>query len=191
MKNILSFVIIMGLVAFCPPNEGTYRWDYKILIDPAGQALFGAAANATSIHALANLPRPTDAERKNQRAALENQKVTVTGYIIMDGQEDNDNDFHLVFKSTNTADTMIAEIPDPTTRKLRGFPGLRTKFAAGRNFVMQHIDANPTATVKPCPNGKVKVTISGIVFFDKIAHGKGHSKNGAEIHPVLDIKLAH
>jgi hypothetical protein len=191
MKNILSFVIVIGLVAFCPPNQGTYRWDYKILIDPAGQKLFGVTATLTSIHALVNLPRPTNDERKNKRAAAESQKVTVTGYIVLDGKEDNDNDFHLVFKSPNSSDTMIAEIPDPTTPKLKGFPGLRKKFTAGRNFVLQNIDANPTGDVKPCPNGKIKVTITGIVFFDKVAHGKGHSINGAEIHPVLDIKLGH
>ena len=189
MKKIaLLFCVIIGLTAFCPP-AGVLRWDNKILIDTDGLKLFTAHASPTTVDELVKLTRPSDDEMRNKRAALENQKVTVTCFIIEDGKEE-DGDYHLVAKSTTTGKTLIAEIPDPTTPKLRGFPGLKSKYTNARNFVIENIDGTP-GSIQPCPNGKVKVTITGIVFFDKIAHGNGHANNGVEIHPILDIKRVH
>jgi len=31
------------------------------------------------------------------------------------------------------------------------------------------------------------VKVTGFLFFDKMAHGNGHARNGVEIHPVLKI----
>jgi hypothetical protein len=187
-KSIVCFIMIIGLSAFCPVEQGTYRWDYKILIDADGLKLFTAKASPSTIHDLEKLTRPAPADLKNQRAALENQKVTITGYIVDDGEEP-DGDFHLVVQGSPASESLIVEIPDPNMPKLKGFPGLKSKYTAGRNFVTQNIDPHPS-TIKPCPNGKVKVTITGIVFFDKIAHGDGHADNGVEIHPVLEIRAA-
>lgn len=190
MKKISAFIVtVIFLTAYCPANQGgVYRWDYKILIDPDGVTLFSASASPSTIHALVNIPRPAKAEMHNARADAEKQKVTVTGYVVMDGQE-ADGDYHLVVTNTS-GDSLISEIPDPGQPKLNGFPGLKTKYTAARSFVEQNIDPHPGG-IKPCPNGKVKVTITGIVFFDKVAHGSGHAPNGVEIHPVLNIVPAH
>jgi len=37
----------------------------------------------------------------------------------------------------------------------------------------------------------IKLKITGILFFDKKAHGNGHSRNDIEIHPVLGIRKAN
>jgi hypothetical protein len=187
-KYVFLLVVIIGLSAFCPP-AGVLRWDNKILIDPDGLKLFNAHTSPSSVDELVKLIRPEKNELGKNRAELEKQKVTLTCFIMEDGKE-ADGDYHLVLKSTSTGKTLIAEIPDPETPKLKGFPGLRSKYSKARNFVLENVDATP-GEIQPSPHGKVKVIITGIVFFDKPAHGHGHSDNGVEIHPILDIKLAH
>jgi hypothetical protein len=85
--------------------------------------------------------------------------------------------------------TLIAEIPDPSAPKLKGFPDLKKNYTDARNFIKENLGDPPSAVT---PLGEpVKVKITGIVFFDKVAHGNGHATNGAEIHPVLKISKAH
>ena len=174
--------------AFSPP-QGVYRWDYKLLIDPVGaNNVYPSIATSTTIKKLVNILRPNKDEMKNKRADAEKKKVKLIAWVVMAGKEDNDFDYHLVLKSLTGNDSMIAEIPDPEQVKLKGFPNLKKDYSKGRAFVERAVDNNP-GSVRPVDH-PVKVNITGIVFFDKTAHGKGHSKNGVEIHPVLKISPA-
>ena len=121
-------------------------------------------------------------------ADAEKKKIKITAYVVMGRKEDNDFDYHLVLKSLTGNDSMIAEIPDPEQIKLKGFPGLRHDYAKARAFVEKNID-DDQSEVKEVNHVKVKIT--GIIFFDKTAYGKGHSENGVEIHPVLEIVPPH
>ena len=186
-KYILLF-LLLPCYALSPIGEcgGKYRWDYKICIDPEGIALLNTTAEPTTINALTkHTNRPIADEMYMQRATAEKRKVTLTAYVIMCGKED-DEDFHLVLKSTTGKDTLIAEIPDPACPKVKGYPYLVNKYSKARQFVLANIDDSPGG-IKPVDK-IVKVKVTGIVFFDKIAHGSGHAPNGVEIHPILDIK---
>lgn len=143
-----------------------------------------------SISNLANVsttPRPAQSKlSKGKRAEAEKRKVTITAYIIATGAEP-DGDYHLVCKAINSQETLIAEIPNPSTLKLKGFPGLKSDYTKARNVIDEKI-GTPPHQVTDLPT-KRKVTITGIVFFDKMAHGNGHAENGIEIHPVLAVTI--
>jgi hypothetical protein len=189
MKTLLSFLLLPPLFSFLPetPCGGVYRWDYKILIDPLGAGtVYNKAAVARSVHSLVSLTRPTNAQLGNHRSLPEQQKVKTTAFIVGLGQED-DGDYHLILASLDGQDSLIAEIPDPTCKKIKGFPGLKHDYTEARKFIDDNIDGNP-GDIHYLDEG-VKVRITGVVFFDKAAHGNGHAANGVEIHPVLKIEF--
>jgi hypothetical protein len=184
-----KFVVICLLLLASHGNAQVYRWDVKILIDTAGLRMYKQKARPETISNLANAiktPRPAKSEMsKGKRAQAEKRKVILTAYIIATGREE-DGDYHLVCKDINGIETLIAEIPNSLYPKLKGFPGLRSDYAKARKEIDNKIGTPPGA-VKHLSK-KHKVQITGIVFFDKIAHGEGHAINGVEIHPVLSIK---
>jgi hypothetical protein len=190
MKKFILISMLLCLIAGTKvySQENKYRWDVKILIDTAGLRLYNARAQTENIDNLAvssTNPRPEKAEmKKPRRASTEKRKVTITGWIVSWGLED-DRDYHLVVKSPDSELTLIAEIPDPTLEKIMKFPGLFADYTAAREFVDSAIGKPHGIKEVDHP---VKVRITGIVFFDKMAHGRGHAENGVEIHPVLKIK---
>jgi hypothetical protein len=189
MKRNLLLVFYFQLCVLTGYAQ-VYRWDVKILVDTAGLRMYKQKAEPETISNLADVnatPRPDkDEMNKGKRADGEKRKVTVTAYIIATGTED-DGDYHLVCKALNGKKTLIAEIPNPETPKIKGFPGLKADYAKARKEINDKIDT-PSQRVKDLVK-KRKVRITGIVFFDKMAHGNGHADNGVEIHPVLKIKV--
>jgi hypothetical protein len=164
--------------------EGKYRWDIKLLTDTAGQRVFSMSPLETDIHQLVNISRPSSAERKNGRAESEKKKVSVDAYIVMFGKED-DKDYHLVLSSLDWKDSLIAEIPEPETEQLKEFTKLKNHYRIARTFIDSCIMNRSKRIHLITP---IKVKITGVLFFDKIGHGKGHAMNGIEIHPILEIK---
>lgn len=188
--KFLLLILLLSTFAFTVSTDcGTYRWDYKILIDSAGLELFDNTPVRSSIKVLTQITRPNNSAWHNKRADEENRVVRVTAYVIAFGKEDNDRDYHLILKSTTCDSTLIAEIPDPTCSKIQGFPGLIAKYTLARTFAENNIDATPTGDIKPLAT-PLKVRIVGVPFFDKTAHGNGHAFNGIEIHPILEIQKA-
>ena len=187
MKKLFLFLFVLPLLSFQPYDDcGSYRWDYKILVDATGWPLLNITAKSKTISGLNNITRP--AVPGKQRTTFEKLKVTVTAWVVMLGSED-DRDYHLVLTNNNRTDSLIAEIPDPTCGKLTHFPALRDKYEKARTFVNEHIDTPGSSVVKL--NTPVKVKVTGFLFFDKMAHGNGHARNGIEIHPITNIILAN
>jgi hypothetical protein len=189
MKKLL-LILLLPFFGFIAVDDcgGVYRWDYKILIDPLGaNTVYNKTAVAKSIHSLVNITRPANSQLGNHRSIPEQQKVRATAFIVGLGKED-DGDYHLILTSLNSADSLIAEIPDPGCKKLKGFPGLLHDYTAARKFIEDNIDETPGSI--HYLDEAVKVKITGVVFFDKTAHGNGHAHNGIEIHPVLKIVKA-
>jgi hypothetical protein len=189
MRKYLLLITIYYII-IANVNAQVYRWDTKILIDTSGLRIYSIKAEKETISNLASntsTPRPDAGELKNgKRAEAEKRKVTVTAYIIETGAEE-DGDYHLVLKDLTNNKTLIGEIPDPATSKLKGFPGLKGDFTKARQEVNDKIGTPPSRVTK-LPQ-KIKVKITGFVFFDKMAHGNGHAINGVEIHPILSIKV--
>jgi hypothetical protein len=179
--------LLLPFLSFTSAGDcgGIYRWDYKILIDPLGaNTVYNKTAVSKTIHSLVSIQRPSNAQLGNHRSTPEQQKIKTTAYIVGLGKED-DGDYHLILTSLNGNDSLIAEIPDPSCKKIKGFPGLKKDYTAARKFIEDNIDNTP-GNIHYLDEG-VKVKITGVVFFDKMAHGNGHAPNGVEIHPVLKI----
>jgi hypothetical protein len=191
-KIFLSFFSVL-LFIHRPPDEcgGSYRWDNKIMIDPKGLSLFSKQPTARSIHSIISYQKPPQEELRTNRGTIESKKVTVTGYLIGLGEEDNDQDYHLILASINYKDSLIAEIPDPSCSKLSHFPGLRDKYSIARKFIEDNVDETPGNVHYLDAADVIKVKVTGMLFFDKHAHGNGHSRNDIEIHPVLKIVKAN
>jgi hypothetical protein len=167
---------------------GIYRWDNKILIDLPGLNIYKKKASATTIHKLNLIAKPAQSQLGSNRSTPEQRKVTVTAWLVGIGKEP-DGDYHLILSGLNLKDSLIAEIPDPTCPKLQHFKGLRDDYTLARTFIEENVDATP-GDIHFLPEKK-KVKITGIVFFDKKAHGNGHARNDIEIHPVLKIEDAN
>ncbi|HMK16838.1 MAG TPA: hypothetical protein VK492_01455 [Chitinophagaceae bacterium] len=187
MKKLFSIIIIFPLLSFQSYDDcGTYRWDYKILVDATGWPLLNITAKSKTVPGLNDLTRP--AVLGKQRTPYEKWKVKVTAWLVMSGSE-GDRDYHLVLTNTGRTDSLIAEIPDPTCSKLTHFPALREKYENARTFVDGETGV-PGSSVEELATPK-KVIVTGFLFFDIKAHGNGHAKNGIEIHPITEIRLAN
>jgi hypothetical protein len=98
-----------------------------------------------------------------------------------------DKDFHMVIADLgDPSKTMIVEIPDSAcqgacaSKHFKDFMDARTVFIA-------HCGA-PTKNFKQV-EPPVKVTVTGVGFFDPPRHGTGAANNGIELHPVLKIEF--
>ncbi len=188
MKYCLLICIVVVAIYQTHAQDcgGKYRWDNKILIDAGGLKLLNTGSRSATVHQLINITRPGNSQLGKQRAVAEQRKVHITAYLVGLGRE-ADQDYHLILVSANNRDSMIAEIPSPDCYKVKGFPLLVNKYTAARKEINEKVDQNPGAIAFLGERKKVQIT--GVVFFDKIAHGKGHAPNGIELHPVLDIKV--
>lgn len=189
VKHISILALFISLLFMgATPHAEKYRWSIKLLIDTAGQRVYGLQVQASTIKELVRIKRPANAQLGKRRAAAEKLKVKVACTIIATGLED-DGDYHLIIVSGK--DTMIAEIPNPKGVTLSGveeatLSGLKTDYTSARTFIN-------TKTGKPKKkittlSTPLKVKLTGICFFDKKGHGKGHAKNGIELHPVLGLE---
>jgi hypothetical protein len=90
-----------------------------------------------------------------------------------------DSDYHLQIRDA-AGNHMTAEIPFPDCAQNSHFLSQITHARAA-------FDAQFNVTGSFQDAGGIPVRITGIGMFDQMAHGGGHSSNGMEIHPVLDI----
>ena len=185
--RIICLSLFVGINAI---QAQVYRWSVKTLTDTAGQRIYHINPIQDSISGLADTivnPRPSKNQlNKGKRANAEKIKVTFTAYVLATGMED-DGDYHLVMEDLRDTKTLIAEIPNPESENLLDFKNLKQDFSHARNEIDTKI-GKPSSTVKAL-HKKVKVRVTGFIFFDKMAHGKGHALNGIEIHPVLEIEV--
>jgi hypothetical protein len=164
----------------CP---GEYRWAVKTMGDDAANDI-RARARRTTIRALTQLARPAHVDTRVRNAPVELARFTVEGLVVQWKQED-DQDLHLVLADPDhPASTLVAEIPNAQCSTVASSPEADL-FAQARAAVIVALGAPPTSRFKD--GGRVRVRVSGVTFFDKVAHGEGHAPNGVELHPVLHI----
>jgi len=191
-RYLFSVLLLCGcclLLSFRdePECNGVYRWDNKLLIDAVGLQVYKKKAVASSLRSVTHIARPAASALGSNRGSTEQRKVYFTAWLVGRGTED-DGDYHLILASPNFKDSMIAEIPSPNCAKLQHFPGLRDAFTNARRFVDDNTETRPQSV--HFLTAPVKIKITGVLFFDKMAHGMGHARNGIELHPVLSIKKA-
>jgi hypothetical protein len=176
------------------PACGVERWHVKVGTD-AGVSSVNTSPQATTIETLAAIPQPTSAKAKfgapdkrilPTEATTYSLSANVTAY-----KTEADSDVHLAL-SDGQGHTMIAEIPDPGC-VTSASPFLKQITAARALWDKAYPSTKPSAAqsfasyvnLKP----PVKVTLTGVGFFDVLHGQRGVAPNGIELHPVLSIVL--
>ena len=124
--------------------------------------------------------RPTEPQRKTSRFPAEIKTFQISGILTVIKKEE-DEDYHLVIVDQSDEDlTMIVESPNPNC-------------AAGSRFLSQITDVRRALDQKfgtferEEPN--VRVTVTGVAFFDRLHGQEGVASNGIELHPILAIEF--
>lgn len=180
-KLVAVAVLLLALPASAAGRRcGTERWPVKTLTDPGASAVNLSAVVDTSVEALRALPAPVYDDR-NSRARPERTVYRVTAKLVGFKQE-ADQDFHVVLAG-DTGTTMIVEFPSPSC-----VAGSRVaaQVASARSAFVKRFG-------KPTPKFRrlkkpIKITVTGVGFFDKIHGQTGVAPNGIELHPVLSVK---
>lgn len=161
------------------PRCGSERWPVKTLTDPGVLEVRLDQAVIRTVEQMRQLmaPRYDDA---NPRALAERTVFSVRARIMAFKLE-ADQDIHVVIAG-DSGQTMIAELPDPRcaagSRVAEQLSSVRAAFI--RMF------GRPTPRMRRLRT-PVRVTITGVGFFDKIHGQAGVAPNGVELHPVLSL----
>jgi hypothetical protein len=170
----------------CGVKCGSNRWTLKTLSDVDAGKVDSVSIQKKTVANLTALPKPSKRPKCNRVAPTEMQTFEVEANLTEIGTE-KDKDFHMVIADLgDPSKTMIVEIPDSAcqgacaSKHFKDFMDARTVFIA-------HCGA-PTKNFKQV-EPPVKVTVTGVGFFDPPRHGTGAANNGIELHPVLKIEF--
>jgi hypothetical protein len=189
--NFMRFVFyLFVLLNASALHAQAYRGTVKVLADSAAQRVLHLPIKTSTVAFLSNsvhTPKPKPHELDSgKRAASEKVKVQVHALLLAYSRE-ADGDYHLILMDPVDSSTMIAEIPFAQHHAIKNNPELIKLYADARKTIDSAFGP-PTTQTKFFPN-KPKITVTGILFFDKAGHGLGHAENSAEIHPVLEVRI--
>ncbi len=192
LRSYSMRVFCLFVVAFLFVNVygQAYRGSVKSLTDTAGKRILHLPVKNTQISILSNpvfTPKPKPHELDSgKRALAEKKKVHVYALLLAYSRE-ADGDYHLILMDPKDSSTLIAEIPNPQHPAIKNNIVLVKLYTQARKTIDSAFGA-PTTQTKFFTN-KPKLSVTGIVFFDKAGHGLGHAENSVEIHPVVAIRV--
>jgi hypothetical protein len=152
------------------------RQAVKTLTDPAAKQVNYTPMDST-VAALRALPVPNPPPTVRASAELRTYRVhaVVTSY-----KEEADSDIHLAV--TDAGVSMIFELISPACLP-KGDPLINELGYARNTWLKAHPLGTSFVTVNQA------VTVTGVLFFDRIHGQRGVAPNGVEIHPVLTLTL--
>lgn len=178
---------------------GLERWSVKTVADQGAAAVLAHASAPVSytVEELADLPRPGTALAEDSRMVPTEQTVYRVTATMISVKHEMDGDYHMVLQGS-TGKTMVAEIPSPDC-----YSGDRAEVASDFQTARGVVDSllATSSAESPVRTGgspsvlqrqrtSVRVTVTGVGFFD-FPHGQlGMAANGLELHPVLKIDAA-
>jgi hypothetical protein len=167
---------------------GTERWDVKVMKDAAASLVDVAHPQEATVAQLRELDAPQYSDA-NGRSAVEKKVFFVEAYVLGYKQEKGDGDFHLVISddANGATGTMIAEFPAPECAE--GSSAAAKMGGARIAFALLTQNSTPKEKYRVLRR-PLRVSITGVGFFDKIHGQKGVAPNGIELHPVLAISKA-
>jgi hypothetical protein len=166
----------------CGHHCGSERWAVKTFTDP-DTGKVDLTPHPGSVALLRALARPaTVTEDRRSLAELRTYRIRA---LLIGWKHEADDDYHLVVADSAHPDaTMIVEIPSGacarvcTSRLLPAMTTARHSIEAALGPGSAHY-----RTLSPAP----MVTITGIVFFDRLHGQTGVAPNGVELHPVIGL----
>ena len=179
--TLLTFIYIdQSIIA---QNCGTERWNIKTLSDKDTIKIDFNKIIKSTVKEQVNLDSP---RTKRSRLESETFVYSIECYIIGFKKESNDKDIHIVIKDFETNDTMIVEIPSYECYEIQKTSRYEL-FKELDEWFINNI-GKPSTKFKRLSK-PIRVTITGVGFFDFIHGQTGVAKNGREIHPVLSMKI--
>ena len=182
MKVLLLFTFFLFIIgdstAFA--QCGSQRWDVKTLKDSEAVEINFTPVTST-VHKQLAFPKP-DYHNDNPRDATE-KKVYKIKCILIQYNQQNDSDWHLIVKDLTTDEKMVVEIPDLDCID-QSNPNFN-KIDVSRRRLVAHV--GPVKKTPRVPPPGTRLQIIGVGFFDKKNHPTGFK--GREIHPVLELKV--
>jgi hypothetical protein len=173
-----------GLVHAAGASCGRERWAVKTATDPAAASIRLEPKNAT-VAELDALPTTNSGNPDQGREPNEMQVYRVTANLEV-AKLESDSDLHLVL--TEGSATMIGEIPDapactgpPVTERVSV---LEQQIEQARNAFVQEF-GQPGGSFMTIGH---RVTVTGVLFDDKLHGQRGVSPSGVELHPILSIE---
>ncbi|MGZ4675285.1 MAG: hypothetical protein ACXVJ7_02160 [Acidimicrobiia bacterium] len=157
---------------------GLERWDVKTGSDPDATKVDLGTAVPTTISKLNAIAAPKSPHTRVQPVET---TVYVVHATLTSFKREDDSDYHLALADRN-GNEMIAEIPFP--KCVHGGP-----FKPAITKVRNTFDTRYHAT-SGYQDVNVKVTISGVGFFDKIHNQRGVATNGIELHPLVALRFS-
>ncbi len=168
----------------CGVKCGSDRWTLKTLTDVDVQNVDFTGIQKKTVAQLTALPKPNKRPKLNRVPPTELQTFEVKANLTEFGAE-KDRDFHIVIADAGVpSKTMVIEIPDSACQGACASAHL-AEFLDARKAFITHCGAPTTKFKRVDP--PVKVTVTGVGFFDPPKHGTGAAANGIELHPVLNI----
>lgn len=170
----------------CGVKCGKDRWTLKTLTDLDVNSVDFTTLQKKRVAQLVSLPRPAKRPKLNRVAPTELQTFEVEANLTEFGTE-KDRDFHIVIADLNDpSKTMVVEIADSACQFACASKHF-ADFLDARKAFITHCGAPATKFKRVNP--PVKVTVTGVGFFDPPKHGTGAAANGIELHPVLNISF--
>jgi hypothetical protein len=160
---------------------GVERWQVKTGSDPAARTV-SLTPVRTTLSALSALPAPVR-PAADHRYTAENTVWQITAQVTS-YKEEADKDLHLAL-SDDGGRQMIAEIAAPSCMA-SGSPFGRADQAVREAWLSRH--RLTTSFVNLIP--PVRVTVTGVGFFDHLHGQRGVAPNGIELHPLLSLQEA-
>lgn len=154
---------------------GKERADVKHTTDSAVSQIVTTPVR-TTIPKLVAIPVPSSVTGPNSpRASQETHVFKITGTLLTIVKSESDGDYHMVLRSTiDPTKTMIAESIPPSCAQTSPFA---SQISTVRTMVEHLRNQLP-----------VRVTITGVGYFDFLHGQTGVAPNGIELHPVLSIQ---
>ena len=173
---IVAWLLVHTTVWAC----GRERWPVKVASDPDAQRIV-AAPEPTNIALLSQILAPLHPEnrRDSRYAPTEPKTFEVTGSLIVIKPED-DQDYHIVIRDQRGR-TMIVESPHPDCATGSRFG---QEISAVRSKIEAHFGGPILRKTRP---QNLRVSVTGIGFFDRKHGQEGVATNGIELHPILEI----
>ena len=201
MKNFIIIFLIIALAVFFfnRKNQKTHsyshdhtqngyvkcgeeRWPVKTLSDDDTAHINYSTPQASTIAQQVQMERPSGQMEERQPSEITDYSIPcyLIGY-----KAENDQDIHLVIEDIQSGQTMVAEVVNPDCESVQQSSRYNELRDMHDWFINNVGTPDHHYYMLPQP---LKITLTGIGFWD-FHHGQtGMAANGREIHPVLSME---
>lgn len=188
LASVVAASLLMGPAVAsaqsCGTHCGSERWAVKTFTD-ADTGSVDLTPRAATVAELRALPRPAHvAENRRSPDELHTYRIRA---LLIGWKHEADDDYHVVVAdSAHPAATMIVEIPSGACAKVCS-SRLLPEMTAARHTIEATL--GPVGAHYHLLATPVMVTLTGILFFDKLHGQTGVAPNGIELHPVIGLSF--